>query len=152
MINIVTRCNSDNIIRDFESFFEKFVLSKDFDDLDLDVMQKIDNAILLDRNVGSVKTRFGLTDILHLSTGCKVVLSYLYIQRNKGVFSESILDITECGSNALDILFECVDKLSDSSTVFLLRHSNNLWKCKDRYYVINGSKSKSLYEGVVLYG
>lgn len=156
MINIITKYSNigNSCIRDFESFFEKYVLSRDFDDMDLYAMQSIDKAVLLDKNIGTIQTRFGVSDILHLSTGCKVVLSYLYIKRCGDTFSGKVLDITECGSNALDVLFDCVEKLNDSETVFLLRHSNQLIKCKDRSFSfsVNGNKSDSLYEGVVLYG
>lgn len=152
MINIITKCSKDSgIIRDFESFFEKYILSVDFEQIDLDVIKSIDNAVVLDRKSGAIQTNFGLTDILHLSTGCKVVLSYLYIKRHDE-FSGNILDITECGSNALEVLFKCVDMLLDSNTVFLLRHSNQLLNCTDRNYRINGNIVNSLYEGVILYG
>jgi hypothetical protein len=89
---------------------------------------------------------------LHLSTGCKIVLSYLFIERNKKEFKNIVLDITECGSNALEVLFTCVDKLQDKDTVFLLRHSNQLLDCKERDYNVNEKICNSLYEGVVLYG
>lgn len=156
MINIVTNCNKEdesNMIRDFESFFEKYVIAKEFESIDLDVMKRIDHAVLLDKKSGAIQTQFGITDILHLSTGCKTVLSYLYIvKRSEHKFSGKILDVTECGSNALNVLFNCVEQLHDSETIFLLRHTNQLLKCSNRDYDINGNYSESLYEGVILYG
>jgi hypothetical protein len=152
MINIITKCNKENVLKDFESFFEKYVLARDFEPLDLSVLYDIDRAILIDKKTGTIKTKFGITDILHLSTGCKIVLSYLFIERNKKEFKNIVLDITECGSNALEVLFSCVDKLQDKDTVFLLRHSNQLLDCKERDYNVNEKICNSLYEGVVLYG
>ncbi|MGN0483132.1 MAG: hypothetical protein ACI4HI_06250 [Lachnospiraceae bacterium] len=153
MIHIITKYKeAAHTIRDFESFFEKYVLAKEFEAIDLEVMKQIDQAVLLDKSSGAIQTRFGITDILHLSTGCKIVLSYLYIKRQQERFCKEILDVTECGSNALEVLFQCADQLHDSETVFLLRHSNQLLKCADRAYCVNGHEAKSLYEGVTLYG
>ena len=87
--------------------------------------------------MGSVKTKFGITDLLHLSTGCMVVLSYLYIQRNKEKYKGIALDVTECGVNSLEVLFDCATKLGDNEPLFVLRHNNQLYKCKDRDYIIN---------------
>ena len=102
----------------------------------------IDGEVLLDANSGAIQTKFGLTDILHLSTGCKVVLSYLFIMsRTMMHFFDLVLDITECGSNALSVLFDCVNLLQDSKTVFLLRHTNNIISIKDGDFRVNGHKS-----------
>ena len=81
MLRLLTKKTSKECIKDFESFFESNVLSKDFTVLEDSVLKSLDNAILLDRKTGSIETDFGVTDILHLSTGCKIILSYLYIQR-----------------------------------------------------------------------
>lgn len=151
MINIVTKYDGDNLIRDFESFFESFVLAEDFQELDLEVLKVIDSAVLLDKTIGTIRTKFGVTDILHLSTGCKIVLSYLHISRNED-FHDNVLDITESGSNALEMLFECADRLNDSDSIFLLRHQDGLSECSDRLFSVNGSVADSLYEGVILYG
>ena len=84
MINIITHTDSKNIINDFDSFFDLFVLSQNFKELDKEVLFKIDNAILIDKN--DIKTPFGTTNILNLSTGCKTVLSYLHMIRNKAEY------------------------------------------------------------------
>lgn len=152
MINIITKPSDKATINDFEAFFNSYVLAKDFDNMSLEAMKIIDGAELLDKNLGTVKTKFGVSDVLHLSTGCKVVLSYLYIFNIAHEYSDRILNVTECGSNALEVLFNFADMLSDNKTTFLLRHINQLLKCKDRQYCINGNVVNSLYEGVVLYG
>lgn len=153
MINIITSLNDINtkVRKDFDSFFKLNVLSSTFEKLDEEVMLKVDKATLVDKKSGLIKTEFGLTDVLHLSTGCKTVLSYLHIIRNKEKYDFEILDINECGANALEVLFECVDKLNDSDTVFLLEHSNHLFNCSERDYIINGNHSKDLLGGIVKY-
>lgn len=151
MVNIITKPVKKATINDFESFFERYVLSKDFNALDLEAMKLIDNAELLDKDLGTIRTKFGVTDVLHLSTGCKIVLSYLFIYRTKK-HMDKILNITECGANALEVLFNFVERLNDSDTIFLLRHSNQLLTCRDRDYLINGKTTTSLFEGVSLYG
>lgn len=147
MINIVTK-NSDNykyFFNDCESFFKAIVHSKDFNNSDINTIASIDNAVLLDKVTGTVKTPFGVCSIEELSTGCKIVLVYLYILRNRLKYNGSILlDVTECGSNALDVLFE-LDNSIDSNITFLLRHHNNLFKCKSRDYLIDGKHKKRLF-------
>ena len=76
-----------------------------------------------------------------------MVLIYLYILRNKESYDGSILlDVTECGSNALDVLFDLVEKFGgDLEITFLLRHRNDLFKCKSRNYVVDGRSKKKLF-------
>lgn len=84
MVNIIARSiRYDNVIMDFDNFFDLYVESKYFGELDLYALKEIDNASILDFDLGTVKTPYGLTSMESLSTGCKVILSYLYIQRNK---------------------------------------------------------------------
>ncbi|MCR5402803.1 MAG: hypothetical protein K6E91_03170 [Butyrivibrio sp.] len=151
MINISTNAeNKELSIGDVESFFNYKVTASHFSEQDIKVLSDIDDAVLLDKNTGAIQTPFGITDITHLSTGCKTVLCYLYLRRKET--SSIILDVTECGYNALDVLFECVEKQGDSDSVFVLRHKQGLIKCKDREYTINGHSEKNLNKGVVLYG
>lgn len=150
MIRILTKPVMENCIRDFEAFFKSNVLSKDFTEVEESILAKIDSAYLLDKNTGCIRTQYGVTDIFHLSTSCKVVLSYLYIQRNKADYKGVFLDVTECGASGLEVLFDCVDRLKDDDTVFILRHSNLLYKCSDRDYEINGNPYSELSMGMML--
>lgn len=155
MINIITnleKVSDKKVIRDASSFLNLNVLVQDFDELDLYAMSKIDKAKLLDKNIGTIQTPFGITNITNLSMGCKIVLVYLYMRRNIDKYADYILDITECGSNALEVLFECMDKLGDSSVVLLLRHSDGIELCTDREFAINGNNCTHLAAGVALYG
>ena len=151
MINIVTnksRLNKKYIyeFEDCEVFFRAKIHSKDFGNDDIEAMQMIDNAILLDRDMGTIQTDFGITTIDNLSTGCKTVLTYLYIKRNKQNYvGEILLDVTECGSNALDVLFDLMDKYKDSDTILLLKHNNYLYKCKSHDYLLDGKEKSELF-------
>lgn len=151
MINIVTKVgNNDRVVRDAESYFNVKVKPdvRNFAEVDLNVMKKIDGAVLLDSNLGTIQTKFGITNIKSLSSGCKTILSYLYMKRNSDSQGDKILDITECGANALEMLFQCVDYYQDSKTVFLLGHTYGLLYVKDRDYCIDGKFMRSLNRGV----
>ena len=108
---------------------------------------------MLDRNTGAISTPFGVTDIYHLSTGCKVVLFYLYMQTlGRDKFDSYILEITECGGNALRCLFRCVEILGDVTSTFLLRHSTQARELRDVHALVNGHTCESLYRGLRQYG
>ena len=66
----------EEILIDNESFFDNTVTAKSFDELSLDVIMNIDKAKLIDRNIGTIETPFGITSIDNVSTGCKAVLNY----------------------------------------------------------------------------
>lgn len=153
MINIVTSSDSNKLISNLDAFFNNRVFRNryKFEDLDLYVMKKVDSAYIIDMKLGTIQTKYGITDLRHLSTGCKVILSYLYMMRNKDKYEGVTLDITECGGSAIEVLFQCVDKFGDESTVFLLRHSEGLLRVKDRVFNVNNKNFDSLVEGVRYY-
>lgn len=152
MINLITVLPDDGVIRDAESFFYKYISAHDCDELCEDVLLKIDSAVILDRNLGTIKTKFGITDIYHLSMGCKIVLTYIYMYKHKNQFGNMILEITECGGNALQVLFDCVTRLHDDKTVFLLRQSTQILNFNNIKAKINGHICDSMYEGLIKYG
>lgn len=84
MIRIITKPDRtyDYNFDDCENFFRAKIFSTSFTDVDLSVLREIDHAELLDRHTGAIQTDFGITSIDYLSTGCKTVLTYLYILRN----------------------------------------------------------------------
>jgi len=95
-------------------FFNKEFRFADLTERDFGLIEKIDNANRLPDDAEQLKTPFGITDIYNLSTGCKTVLNVLR-------FPDRIFDCTECGGNALTLLFELIDK-TDISIV--LSHAN----------------------------
>lgn len=141
MINIITEkdlIKEYHIFNNANLFVRGMVSAQEFGDLDEYAIKYIDKANLLDRKTGAVETPFGLTDIYHLSTGCKTVLMYLYIYRHRQDYDKNIvINITECGWNAIDVLFDCVEKLCDSHTLFFLGHEDGIFNCKKRDYFIN---------------
>lgn len=151
MINIVTsktKLEEEYLYQfyDCEEFFKAKIHSKDFNEDDLEAMRIIDGAILIDKNMGTIKTDFGVTVIDNLSTGCKVVLTYLYIQRHRDDYDNKVLlDVTECGANALDVLFDLMEKYGDLDIVLLLEHSNYLFKCKKHNYLVDGKRKTELF-------
>lgn len=142
MIQIYT--SEDNlkgrdIIRDSESFFKTTVPIENFEEKELEAMMKIDEAKLLDIKLGMILTPFGITTVNCLSTGCKVILNYLFLYKSIE-YRDYILDVTECGANALECLFYFMEQQNDSKTILLLRHRNGIAKCGKRSYLINGKK------------
>lgn len=125
------------VLIDNESFFKINVVADEFDENDLKVMQDIDSAELLDKTTGLIKTCYGLTDINHLSTGCKTILNYFYLQRHHTPYTA--LDLSECGYNALHVLFDLVEQQGQLLD-FLLMHQDSLDQCGERDYVINDEK------------
>lgn len=125
------------ILIDNESFFKINVAAREFCEEDLKVMWEIDSAELLDSTTGLIKTRYGLTDINHLSTGCKTILNYFYLQRHHTPYT--VIDLSECGYNALRVLFDFVEKQGQVMD-FLLTHQDSLDECGEREYLINNQK------------
>lgn len=142
MIQIYTseiQLKGKDIIRDSESFFKTTVPIENFEEKELEAMMKIDEAKLLDRKLGMILTPFGITTVNSLSTGCKVVLNYLFLYKSME-YRDYILDVTECGANALECLFCYMEQYNDSKTILLLRHRNGISKCGKRDYLVNGKK------------
>lgn len=154
MVEVITKTESKNVIRDVESIFFIHVYAYNFTALDEEVLKDVDSAVLLDRNTGTISTPFGVTDIYHLSTGCKIVLFYLYMQSDLASveIKSKILEITEAGGNALRALFKCVRVLGDQSSIFLLRQSNQIMLLQDVRAKVNGHICESLYRGLRQYG
>lgn len=148
MIKIITKTDRtyDYNFDDCENFFRAKIFSTSFTDVDLSVLQEIDHAELLDRHTGAIKTDFGITSIDYLSTGCKTVLTYLYILRNANNYDGSILlNVTECGANALRKLFSLMDQENDLDITLLLRHTNNLFLCGEHDFLYDGKRMKTLF-------
>lgn len=141
MINVYTSrklLGSRAIIDEVDDFFNARVSSKQFEEFNEAVMQKIDNAKVIDYETGEIKTAFGLTNINNLSSGCKTVLVYLYMKRHPDKYKDYVINVTGCGYNALESLFKQMDRLDDSSTILLLLHTDGLRNCSKRKFLING--------------
>lgn len=127
-----------DILIDNDAYFNENILSHDFGELELQAMQKIDGASILDKEQGTIRTPRGITSIDKLSTGCKTILNYLSIIK-KPVYEFKVINVTQCGWNALEEIFEIEDD-KKSGIGFLLLHKDSLFHCKERNYVINNDK------------
>jgi hypothetical protein len=107
---------------------------KDIDDIGEKYIAFIDGASLIDKNIGTIKTPFGVTSIKDLSTGAKTVLNVMHVAKNKLDYA---VDITECGWNAIDCIFEFLDQ-NDNCVQILLQHVE-FRECKDHEYLVNDS-------------
>lgn len=141
MINIYTdfdRYDKQAIILDNDAYFEENVVASNFEDLELNIMKKIDSADVLDFNTGAIKTPRGIGALEDLSTGCKTVLNYIYLQKNN-IETIKAIDASQCGANALEELFSAIEKTQYPMDI-VLRHKDELFKCGERRYIINGKK------------
>lgn len=141
MVNIIT--NKEKVkhkyINDNESFFKCFVRVNEIEEA-VQIIKSIDNAELLDENTGLIKTPFGLTSVDNLSTGCKTALNVAFIKKHSE-FGVNTFNITECGYNALEVIFSMNDI---DNLLFYLGHSDSLFKCADREYCVDGVVSTNL--------
>ena len=148
-INIVTKKPS-KLINNIDGYFNLNLDLKKLSDIALKAILEIDKSSVIDINSGTIKTPYGVTSIMNLSMGCKAVVVYIYLKQ-QGV-SDIVLNITECGANALDVLFSYVEYFHDSDSIFYLGHEDNVISCKNRVYSINGNVCENLREGLVYYG
>ncbi len=140
MINIFTdldRFNRKEVILDNDAYFYENVTAENFGDLEEEIIKQIDNGVIIDKKLGTVKTLRGITSIDNLSTGCKTVLNYVYISKNKNEIKA--IDASYCGYNALEVLFLTIEKVNYPINI-IIRHKDNLFKCNDREYKINNKR------------
>lgn len=133
------KIDSNSIIVDNDSFFNNNVAPKDLSEISLKVMNVIDNAVLIDKEIGTIKTPYGVTSIDCLSTGCKTILNYIFLSSNKYNHIKAI-DATGCGWNALEGLFKAIEE-SKYDIAIILEHNNDLYNCSDREYIVDDNES-----------
>lgn len=139
---------ADETIIDNEAFFNNNVSAKYLTDSSLMVMSDIDKAKLIDRKTGKIETPYGITSIRDLSTGCKTILNCIFIHENPERYpTVKAINATECGWNAIDRLFEYIESIDIFDIAIIIEHDNDLYKCKDREYLVNNDKHiKSMLE------
>lgn len=128
---------AESIIVDNDAYFDENVTAKSFGVIGDKAIKIIDNAYILDRNTGTIKTPRGICALEDLSTGCKTVLNYLYIIKNDDRIKA--IDASGCGANALDVLFSTIEEMQYPIDIVIM-HRDELYKCKEREYVINNSR------------
>lgn len=126
------------VLAEHDVFFDEYVKSAEFEDVDREVLEKIDGAIVIDAEIDTIKTKRGVCGLNDISTGCKTVLNYLYLYRNRN-HAYKTLDITYCGANALEELFRVME-LKGYNMDLILMHKDELFKCSNRDYFIDGNR------------
>ena len=121
-------------IIDNNTYFTENILPSMIDSLGKEIMMKIDKAILIDES-GAIKTPFGITSIDNLSSSCKTVLNYLYADKKY-----KFININQCGCNALEILFETMERVPDIQRILILQHDGTLMNHGIRTYNINNGE------------
>lgn len=126
----------DNIdwIRYNDIFFNSKISAGKLTDKDLSLMNEIEGLILVSKKDSLFKSRTGIILITNISTSLKTLLNIRWLKRQKNIKKVIGVDITECGSNVLDYVFE---EVSDGSIPVLLKHWDVL-ELKDRYIEVNG--------------
>jgi hypothetical protein len=131
--------NITDVITDNTRFFRtevniKGILEKEISNDCLYCMEKIDGVKELDYKTGSIITPFGATSIGNLSTGCHTALNILSISNRKKPLG---VDITLCGANALNVIFELFQDKFEVSMI--LRHWD-LTGCNNGEFLINNTE------------
>lgn len=143
MIKLYTSLNyfdRDTILYDNEAFFKEMVSSKDLERDELDILWEIDKAKLININLDKIETPYGICSLHDISTGCKTAINIMYIMKNISDFGKlGAVNVTECGVNALEIIFKNIDK-NNYDINLILEHEDDIWECSERDYIINGKK------------
>lgn len=127
------------ILVDNEEFFSPNVKACELSTRSIDILKKIDGAEIIDKNIGTIKTKYGVTNISSISTGCKTILNYIYLTENPDAYPQiKAIEITECGVNAMEELFKQMEQ-DNSNMAVILRHKNKITMCENRDYLVNGN-------------
>lgn len=117
----------------------KLLWDKDFLTKNQDVILAIDNSVIIDYKTLTIKSPYGLTSIDNISTGAKAALIARYLVQKK-LTDHYILNIDECGDNALSII---LNELSNTGCmVYTTRLSIALLELAEKLggLVINNKK------------
>ena len=89
---------------------------------------------------GTIETPYGSCNRDQLSTGCKTVLNTIYLYRHQDKFkNKKAIYATECGANALEVLFRFLEEYKLDIGV-VLEHHEDLMTCGEREYLIDNKR------------
>lgn len=120
MIKVYSDYNkATDLVLGVDALFNVLISGKEINnEFCISMLQRIDDATLVDVSLGTITTPFGTTSIKHLSTGCKTaILCFYYINKNES----KCINVSECGGNALEEIFDLVN---DSCVSVMLRHTS----------------------------
>lgn len=118
-----------------DAFFNSKITANMLTDKDLSIMYEIEGLTLLSKEDSLFKSRTGIIPITNISTSLKTLLNIRWLKRQSNLSEKYGVDITECGSNVLDYVF---DEITDGSVPVVLRHWDVLG-LKNRYIEVNDS-------------
>ena len=122
-------------IRFNDAFFNSKITASKLTDKDLSMMYEIEGLTLLSKEDNLFKSKTGIIPITNISTSLKTLLNIRWLKRQSNLTVKYGVDITECGSNVLDYVF---DEITDGSIPVVLWHWDVLG-LKNRYIEINGT-------------
>lgn len=129
------------LINDVEAGFTQLKYNNELfeDDVSLFIMKYIDSVSF--KKGDYIETPFGSTSMDNLSSGCKALLLAYYYRNKKDV----LVNILECGENAIELLFELAKTMDISvyTTHTLTIYDDNA-EC-----IIDGKK---VISGIEIYG
>ena len=136
MVKIYTKLdNVRPIVQDNEAFFRSKVAVRHISSKGRKYLEDIDRAVIIDEKVGTLMTPFGVIPLDSISTGAKTIQNLMYLQKYD---NSRDIEVTECGANALDIIFELMDNY-DGDVRILLRHAMTA-RCGKRQYIVNDTR------------
>lgn len=132
--------NKNNVLYDNESFFKEMISSKELTDDELDVLWKIDKAKVVNAKLNKIETPYGICSLSDISTGCKTAINVMFIMKHREQFNRlEAINATECGVNALESIFQVIDKYNYDINI-VVEHDDDIWECGKRDYLINGNR------------
>ena len=67
----------------------------------------------------------------------KLFRSMKFLDRHREEYkNKKAVNVTECGANALEVIFDYADKYNMNLS-FILEHCDDLFECKERNYLID---------------
>lgn len=139
----MTLLNGKHFIRGVDATFNIQITGSILDDIDIQVMKDIDNAVLLDAKLGTIKTPYGICSIESLSTGCKCIILARHLVKDG---YHGVLNVSECGASALSVLCNYVD---NTDVCLFLSHLNNLMYGLSYEFLVNDKETNShIWRGI----
>lgn len=119
-------------ITHIDAFFDNTVVRTDLKEQEEKFINKFEQAEFIDETEELLKGRFGMYPMNKISSGVKTLLVLSLISR--GVIGKpSYLNVTECGNNILDYVFQLADKID---LPLILNHTE-LYGVKNYNFIVN---------------
>lgn len=113
MIKLYTdgdKAPTQQVITFIDEKFNSSVRAKMLDNECVALLQKLDNAVIVDVERSRIQTPFGIGQLSDISTGTKVAIIVYLV--GVGVLKPATVDVTECGINAMSVAFDLADRYS----------------------------------------